>query len=85
MDKTDFDERREDLRQSIERDEEEVRLAVQELTGAARHTFKASEQIKQFPLTWTAGAFFAGMWLGSRGAPVRATERRDGAGRGRSR
>lgn len=82
---TDFAEQREDLLQSIERDEEEVRVAVQELTGAARSTFKASAHIKQFPLTWTVGAFLVGMWLGSRGAPVRATERRDGAGQRRSR
>ena len=33
MDKTDFAEQREDLLQSIERDQEEVRVAVHELTG----------------------------------------------------
>ena len=69
VDQTDFDEQREDLLQSIERDQKEVRLAVEELTGAARSTFKASEHVKQFPLTWTIGAFLVGVWLGSRGNP----------------
>jgi len=82
---TDFAEQREDLLQSIERDQEEMQVAVQELAGAARSTLKASEHIKQFPLAWTAGAFLVGMWLGSRGTPARLTERRDGAGQRRSR
>ena len=70
MDKTDFAEQREDLLQGIERDSEEVRVAVHELTGAARSTLNVSEHIKQFPLTWVIGAFLVGVWLGSRGAPA---------------
>lgn len=69
METIDFDEQRQDLLQAIERDEEEVRVAVQELTGAARSTLNVSEQIKKFPLTWAVGAFFIGAWLGSRAAP----------------
>jgi len=80
MEKTDFDEQREDLLQSIERDQQEVRIAVRELTGAARSSLKASEHIKQFPLTWTVGAFLVGMWLGNRGVAVRAANQREGAG-----
>lgn len=75
----DFAEQREDLLQSIERDQEEVRVAVHELTGAARSKLKASEYIKEFPLTWTVGAFLVGMWLGSRRAAVGTTEQLTGA------
>lgn len=76
MEKTDFAEQREDLLQSIERDQEEVRVAVQELTAAARSTLDVSELIKKFPLTWAMGAFLVGAWLGSRGAPLNAAEQR---------
>ena len=65
-----FDEQRQELLQSIERDEEEVRVAVLELSGAARSTLNVREQIKKFPLAWAAGAFFVGVWLGSRAAPL---------------
>ena len=70
MDKTDFAEQREDLLQGIERDQEEVRVAVHELTGVARSTLNVSEHIRQFPLTWAIGALLVGVWLGSRGAPA---------------
>ena len=73
MDKTDFAEQRDDLLQGIERDQEEVRVAVHELTGAAGSKLDMSEYIKKFPLTWTIGAFLVGVWLGSRGAPARVT------------
>jgi hypothetical protein len=81
---TDFAEQRAELLQSIERDQEDVRVAVQELTGAARSTLKASEHIKQFPLTWVTGAFLVGVWLGSRG-PARVTEHGNGTGQRRLR
>jgi len=74
--KTDFAEQRDDLLQSIERDQEEVRVAVQELTGAARSKFNVSEHIKEFPLTWAIGAFLVGAWLGSRGAPLNGAGQR---------
>jgi hypothetical protein len=70
VEKTDFAEQREDLLQSIERDQQEVRVAVQQLTGAARSKLDVSERIKKFPLTWGMGAFLVGVWLGSRGAPL---------------
>lgn len=74
MDETDFTEQREDLLQGIERDQEEVRVAVHDLTGAVRSTLSVSDYIKQFPLTWAMGAFLVGLWLGSRGAPAQAAE-----------
>lgn len=76
MEKTDFTEQREDLLQSIERDQEEVRVAVHELTGAAGATLDVSEHIKKFPLTWAIGALLVGAWLGSRGAPLNAAGQR---------
>jgi hypothetical protein len=74
-----FAAQREDLLQSIERDQEEVRVAVQELAGAARSQLDVGERIKAFPLTWVIGAVLVGLWLGSRGAPIAAArERRSG-------
>ncbi len=75
MDKenTTFAEQREDLLESIERDQEEVRVAVHELTGAAGSALDVSEHIRKFPLTWAIGAFLVGAWLGRRGAAVDAT------------
>jgi hypothetical protein len=70
VDHTAFAEQREELLQSIERDQEEVRGAVQELAGAARLKLDIAERIKAFPLTWMLGAVLVGMWLGSRGASV---------------
>lgn len=67
MDHTDFAEQRADLLQSIERDQEEVRVAVHALTGAAGSKLDVSEYIKKFPLTWAIGAFLVGVWLGSLG------------------
>ena len=76
VNKADFAEQREDLLRSIGRDQEEVRVAVQELTGAARSKLNVNDYIKEFPLTWAMGAFLVGAWLGSRGAPRNAAEQR---------
>lgn len=70
MEHVDFAERREDLLQSIERDQEEVRDAVQELVDAAQVRLDVRERVKEFPLAWVIGACLVGLWLGSRGAPV---------------
>ena len=75
MGQTDFAEQREDLLQSIERDEEEVRVAVHALTGAAGSKLDVGQHIKEFPLTWALGAFLVGVWLGSRGAPSNGQRR----------
>ena len=76
MDKTDFAEQREDLLQSIERDQEEVRAAMHQLTGATGSKLNVSERITEFPLAWAIGAFLVGVWLGSRGAPLNAAGQR---------
>ena len=70
MEPVDFAERREGLRQSIERDQEEVRGAVQELVDAAQARFDFRERVKESPLAWVIGACLVGLWLGSRGAPT---------------
>lgn len=63
-----YTEQRDHLLQSIERDEEQVRVAMHELAGAARFKLDLGERIKQFPLTWVISACLVGAWLGSRGA-----------------
>lgn len=62
-----FATQREDLLHSIERDEEEVRDAVQQLADVAGSKLDVGEHIKAFPLTCVLGAFLVGVWLGSRG------------------
>ena len=61
-----FAEKREDLLHLIEQDEEEVRIALHELTDAAEHKLDVSERIRQAPLAWTLGAFLVGAWFGTR-------------------
>jgi hypothetical protein len=61
----DFAEQREDLLDLIAQDEEEVRIALHELTDAAEQKFDVSERIRQAPLAWAVGAFLVGAWLGS--------------------
>jgi len=79
VDNPGFAEQREDLLQSIERDEEVVRVAVQDLTGAAGAKLSMAQSINEYPLAWAISAFLVGAWLGSRGmrrdAPPRRRER----------
>jgi hypothetical protein len=63
---SDYTEQRDELLESIERDQEDLRVAVQELTGAARATFDLGERIKEHPLTWIIGGLVFGLWLGTR-------------------
>ena len=63
-----FEEQRDGLLQEIQRDQEELRRAVQELTGTARLQFALSERIKSAPLSWLLGGFLLGVWLGGRHA-----------------
>ena len=72
---TDFADQRGDLLQSIERDQEEVRLSLHALTGAAESKLDVRQHVKEFPLTWALGAFLVGVWLGSGGAPVKERRR----------
>lgn len=63
---SDYIEQRDELLESIERDQEELRAAVHELTGAARETFDVSERIRERPWAWLAAAILFGLWLGTR-------------------
>lgn len=59
-------ERREELLESIERDQEELREAVHDLTDAARETFVLAERIRESPVAWLVGGALLGLWLGAR-------------------
>ena len=61
-------EQREDLLESIQHDEDEVRGAIRDLAGAAGFKLNIGEGIRKFPLTWAIGALLVGLWLGRRGA-----------------
>lgn len=76
MDNTGFTEQRAVLLQSIEKDRQEVRVALRELTGAAEQTFDVSERIRAAPLAWTLGGLLVGIWLGSRTNHVGAAGQR---------
>jgi len=78
VDNTDFAEQRDDLLESIERDVVQVRVALQELKGAADFTLNVNERIKAFPLTWTIAAFLVGAWLGSPRTSASIEKRRPG-------
>ncbi|HYB99914.1 MAG TPA: hypothetical protein VEC57_12355 [Candidatus Limnocylindrales bacterium] len=60
----DFAERREDLLQGIERDEEVLLEAVHELADVAEQKLDLREYIRSSPVAWLAGAFCFGLWLG---------------------
>lgn len=76
MEDNDIASQRENLLQSIERDEAEVRVAVHQLADAARSKLDVGERIKEFPLAWMIGAFLLGAWLGSRGTALAAAGQR---------
>jgi len=56
---------REALRQSLEQHKQELRVAVQDLSIAARSWSDASESIRLRPGAWLGSAFLVGLWLGS--------------------
>jgi hypothetical protein len=58
---------RELLRQSIERNEAELRDAVGELTSAVKKELTLRTQIIEHPLPWLVGGFVLGFWLGRGG------------------
>jgi len=61
---------REALVSSLERDEEELEQALDELKVAVRRPFaigeNAAQHIAEHPLPWLVGALLVGLWLGSR-------------------
>jgi hypothetical protein len=59
-------EEREHLRAEVERDEQELREAVEELKDAISRPFHVIERVKENPLPWMITAVLAGFWFGSR-------------------
>lgn len=59
------DEAREALRESVERGEEELRLAVGDLTRAAAQTVDVGNHLAERPWTWLASGFFIGLLIGT--------------------
>jgi hypothetical protein len=57
-------EQRDALQQTLEQHKQELRLAVQDLSIAARSWSDPSESIRLHPGVWLAGAFVVGLWLG---------------------
>ena len=57
---------REVLRQSIERDEAQLREAVDELKAAVQTELSLRSHIMTHPIPWIVGGFALGLWLGRR-------------------
>jgi hypothetical protein len=66
MDEDEYDEQREHLRAEVERDEQELRDAMEELKGAISRPFHVVERFKDNPLPWMITAVLAGFWFGAR-------------------
>jgi hypothetical protein len=66
VDNAAFIEPRDELVHTIERDQEELRHAVRELTEVATTQLEISERIRQNPVPWLLGGFLCGLWLGNR-------------------
>lgn len=74
MDDADFQEQREDLRQTIEREQAVVRVALRDLSEAAGEKLDVKSHIQAHPLGWMFGAFLVGFWLGRRTGTFETTE-----------
>jgi hypothetical protein len=58
------DEERAALQESIERNETELRNAVDDLTHAVKRELTIGNRVAENPFAWVLGAFLVGMWLG---------------------
>lgn len=61
---SEYAEQRDELLESIERDQEELLEAVHELGDAAKATFDLAERIREAPVAWIVGGLIFGLWLG---------------------
>ena len=57
--------KREELLESVEREEVELKAAVDELTTAAQAQMDLGERMAAQPWVWAGAAFAIGLWLGS--------------------
>jgi hypothetical protein len=76
MENDDYTEQRDDLLEAIERDREDLRVAMHELTEAAGSKLDIGDHIRSSPLAWALGAFLIGAWLGERAASDGIGQRR---------
>ena len=60
------DQRIEALRERVEEQQAELRVAVEELEDVARRAVDVRHWIRSRPFVWTAGALLMGAWLGGR-------------------
>jgi hypothetical protein len=59
-------EQREALRESAERDEAELRSAMEDLGDVAQTRFDFRSHVAANPWPWMLGSFLLGVWLGRR-------------------
>jgi hypothetical protein len=60
-----YAEQREHLVENVERDEEQLRRAVEDLKDAVERPFRLIERMKENPLPWLLSGVLLGFWLGS--------------------
>ena len=59
-------EEREAIRQNLEEHKREIRVAVEELTQAAKSWPDPRERIRSRPGAWLLGGVLVGLWIGWR-------------------
>ena len=67
MNETSYPEQRDEVIDSLQRDEQQLRKALKDLARAAGKRLQIAEHIKRAPLPWLLGGFVLGLWLGRRG------------------
>ena len=58
-----LEEKKEALLESVERSEQELRAAMDELTTVAQRRLDVRERIGEHPWAWLFGGFVVGLWL----------------------
>lgn len=61
-----LEEKKEALRESVERNEHQLRLAVDDLAAAAQSRLRIGDRIAEDPWPWIVGGFAFGIWLSRR-------------------
>ena len=61
----DYEEQREQLQETVDRDEEELRAAVEDLKEAVSRPFQLADRLAKNPLPWIFSALLIGFVLGS--------------------
>jgi hypothetical protein len=56
----------EQLRDEVDEQRAELRVAVQQFEHAARRAFELDHRFGTHPWMWTAGAFVLGLWIGGK-------------------